>query len=87
MEVKSNHIKVDGTELTVSPINENNFSLKEMQEIVGGYITLVNLKDGFVLVVNEDGIHQGLSFNKKASKIAGISLVGDVLHTHIKLIK
>lgn len=36
--------------------------LKSCQEIVGGYIEAVTLKDGSIMIVNEDGKIMGLPF-------------------------
>ena len=87
MKIESNHIKANGSELSVIPINGSFFSPKEIQDVVGGNVTFIKLPNDYVLAVNEDGISKGFSFNKKASKIAGIKIVGDVLHTHLKLLK
>jgi len=43
--------------------------LEELQGCVGGYIECVYLKDGKVLVVNEDGKMLGLPQNEKATSI------------------
>lgn len=86
MSTESRHIKVDGSVIDIEPKNGTDFKSEELKEIIGGYAALIKLKDGFVLVVNEDGLVQGLSHNKKASKIAGMSIVGDVIHTKKNLI-
>lgn len=58
-------------------------TLKDMQEIVGGYIEVVHrlrnpaLKD-CIMVVNEDGIPRNLPINHDASYAAGIPIRGDV---------
>jgi len=43
-------------------------SLADMQELVGGYIELVNLNDTQYMVVNEDGHHLELPYNKLANE-------------------
>jgi len=43
-------------------------SLKEMQDVVGGYIELVRLDNGDYLVVNEEGILLNLRYNHLASE-------------------
>jgi len=53
-------------------------SLKEAQEIVGGYVELVNLNGGDAMLVNEEGLLQELPYNDKASFLADRLVVGDV---------
>jgi len=65
-------IKWDGTE---SQINLKNHTL---QELVGGYAELVSCGEKRMLV-NEDGRRLDLPMNKKASKLAGQIIVGDVV--------
>jgi hypothetical protein len=59
-------------------------TLKEMQDCVKGYIEFVRLPDNMIMVVNEEGKIDGLSFNTSATSFLhsnGIShvIVGDVL--------
>lgn len=44
-------------------------SLADMQGIVKGYIELVQLNDKQYMVVNEDGLNLGLSYNKLANHL------------------
>jgi len=73
--------------------SKKNVTLKEMQEIVGGYIEFVYLlKDNLVMVVNEDGKITGLPFNAKATQLVkecniNDIIVGDVLVINQSLIK
>lgn len=60
----------DGREEKISPANGNDFSLEEVQKIVGGYIEVVGLSDGNILVLNEEGKLCGLDENPKATVIA-----------------
>jgi hypothetical protein len=58
------------------------WTLKEMQEKVGGFIELVgrtNMAPGNLMFVNEDGLSLGLPENRRAGLMAGIRIVGDVL--------
>ena len=48
-------IKADGTRTEIQPKNGTNFKLEELQEYVDGYIEIVNLRNGEILVINEDG--------------------------------
>lgn len=56
-----------GTE--VIPKNGTDFTLEEMQGYVGGYIEIVGLNDGRLLVVNEEGKLDGLPINRGATAI------------------
>ena len=72
-------IKTNGEKTDVTPDNGTDFQLEEMQEIVGGYIEIVRLDEKQIMVVNEEGVIYNLPHNKKASKLCGIPIVGDVL--------
>ena len=78
----------DGTTRTME-FSEPHVTLSEMQACVGGYIELVYLKDGVILVVNEEGKLNNLKPNIIATELAGISddhIVGDVLLISSKFI-
>lgn len=68
-------VRADGTveELDRRP------TLKEAQQVVGGWIELVKTKDGRVLVVNEEGKMLNLPRNGFASSLYHGNIVGDVL--------
>ncbi|MGN0280784.1 MAG: DUF3846 domain-containing protein [Prevotella sp.] len=51
------------------PKNGTTFELEEMQNIVGGYIEIVHLNDGRLMIVNEEGLLQGLPVNIEATNI------------------
>lgn len=72
-------IKSDGTERDVEPRNGGDFSLSEMQRIVGGFIECVTLDNGQLMVVNEEGVILEMPYNKKASELFGQPIVGNVL--------
>ena len=63
------------------------FKLKEMQEIVGGYIEIVSLDGGMIMVVNEEGLLKRLPPNVIASELAGRVIVGSVLVCREKDVK
>lgn len=65
------------------------FSLKELKEIVEGYIEIVYLKDGRLMVVNEEGKLLGLPVNHNASNLVDWRdvIVGNVLVCDSKEIK
>ena len=50
-------------------IEDKSPTLKELQEWVGGKIEKVTLKNGDILVFNEDGIRLGLRTNQEATTI------------------
>jgi hypothetical protein len=53
--------------IEVSPENGTDFSLEELQGFVEGHIEVVCLKDGMIMVVNEEGKLNGLPFNTRAT--------------------
>lgn len=54
-------------------------SLREMQDLVGGYIEVLWLKNGNVLVVNEEGKINGLSCNEKATQLIQENGINDLI--------
>jgi hypothetical protein len=60
-------------------------SLKEMQDMVDGYIEFVHLKNGEIAIVNEEGLLRELPYNAAASAYVNnrtdseYHLVGNVL--------
>jgi hypothetical protein len=72
-------IKVDGTIIPVLPSKGTRFELKELQDMVGGYVERVKLPKSMVLIANEDGHPMGLPPNPTASQMTGLDLVGDVV--------
>ena len=52
-----------------TPKNGTTFELEEMQKIVGGYIEVIRLNDGRIIIVNEEGLLQGLPVNIEATNI------------------
>jgi len=66
--------------------NDKYFTLKDLQEIVEGYIEVVASKyAGMLEVVNEEGLLKGLKPNKLAHHILGKNYVGNVLLTPIAI--
>lgn len=56
-------IKADGTIKRVAPKNGTDFSLEELQGFVEGLIEIVDLRNGNILVVNEEGKLTSLECN------------------------
>lgn len=77
--------KTHGEVIEVTPKNGKDFSLSEMQAIVGGYIEVLDLRNGKFLVINEEGKLIGLGINWEATKIYHAAypcydvIVGDAL--------
>lgn len=61
--------KTTGEVIEVEPKNGKDFKLEELQEIVHGYIELVNLSSTQYMVVNEEGLLIGLPLNLSATRL------------------
>lgn len=75
-------LKTDGTKTELKPASGKLFNLRELQDAVKGYIELVYLTDGKIMVVNEEGKLNGFEINHNATKLANLPndvIVGDVL--------
>lgn len=80
-------IKTDGTTINYSPKAGAHYELEELQEIVGGFIEIISLHDGRMMVINEEGKLNGLPYNDLATDIAHDAnaiydddfVVGDIL--------
>lgn len=66
---KAKIIKVSGEVIEVTPKNGTDFSLEEMQKIVGGWIETIG-NDKQIMVLNEDGKCKDFPYNKVATEIA-----------------
>lgn len=88
-------IRADGTEEKIVPANGTDFNLDEAQKVVGGLIEIVNLKNGKIIVCNEEGLFLQLAVNVKATNICnqhhairpGSVIVGDVLYCDTDMIR
>lgn len=97
MESKAYVLYADGRSNEVSPANGTDFSLEEMQKIVGGNIEICECHDSsMILVINEEGKLEGLDFNYDATlkyKYAKVNgklvdvIVGDVLYCPSEMVK
>lgn len=76
-------LKSDGTIMEVEPKNGHDFSLEELQVMVGGIIDLIKFRTGRWLVVNDDGRNLGLPLNAFATLLyrlnGGDFIVGDAV--------
>lgn len=56
-------IKTTGEIVDITPKNGTDFTLEEMQSIVGGWIEIQNLNNGRKMVVDEEGKLKGKDIN------------------------
>ncbi len=63
-------IKVNGVKKTITPGNGKKFELEEAQKLVGGYIQIIYLDNGEVMILDEEGKLKGYPANQTASFIA-----------------
>jgi hypothetical protein len=79
--------KTSGEIVPVLPVNGTSFTLGELSSFVNGYVQIVTLKDGRLMIMNEEGKIDGLEQNDTATNLAksvlfhGDYVVGDVLVT------
>jgi hypothetical protein len=77
--------RADGTQELVAPKNRKTFSMKELQNFVGGSAKAFFLEDLTVMVVNAEGKLDELPLNvrateiRKASGYLGDSIAGNAL--------
>ena len=78
-------IKTDGTKEGLQPKNNKVFTLEELKSVVGGYIEIVPLEEGYSMVINEEGKLLDLPINVIATRVYRTSrnaddfIVGNVL--------
>ena len=72
-------MKVDGSIEAVKLPTTTNERLKVLQGLVGGYIEVVPAYAGNLLIVNEEGLLEGLPLNTTASVAVGRQIVGDAV--------
>ena len=59
----------DGRSEERQPANGHDFELKELQQIVGGYIEILPMKDGRIMVCNEESKLLDLPRNAQATAL------------------
>ena len=59
--------KTNGEVKEISPKNGTYYTLKELQEIVGGYIEIIHLTNNKIMVINDEGKLINLPYNKNAT--------------------
>lgn len=95
--MKATIIKADGTSTEIEPKNGTDFSLNELQSIVGGYIEVCDtVSDDHILVIDEEGKLKGKPINDVATvayKYAFSNgklidaIVGDALYCHRDMVR
>ena len=70
-----NHNCTEATWEEVKPKNGTDFTLEELQEFVGGYIEIITLGGGKIMVVNEEGWLLNLPPNWAATTRYGLGSV------------
>lgn len=81
---KAKLYKAAGAILEVVPANGTDFQLEELQAMVGGYIEIVPVLRGKIMVIDEEGKLKGKPINNAATMMfmqAGFydTIVGDTL--------
>lgn len=74
-------LKPDGSVVDYPPAGKA-YTLEELQKAVGGYIEVVSLNGGYIMVVNEEGKLHGLLRNQHATALLGSTwdhIVGNAL--------
>lgn len=77
----------DGTTKEVSPKNGTDFQLEEMQKVVKGYIDIIRMGDGKIMVINDEGKFE-CEYNQRATEIAhsyGALFPGDYIGGNVIL--
>jgi len=59
-------------------------TLKELQELVGGYIETINWNDK-VIIIDEEGLCKNKPVNKVITNMVGFPIVGDAVVVHYQL--
>lgn len=93
--MKASLIRTDGCGELITPSNEIDFKIEELQRYVGGYIEVVTLCGDMIMIINENGKCMNMDINPIATFIAhenksiGVTdyIVGDVVVCHGSLLK
>lgn len=60
-------LRTDGTRQNIAPQNGTDFQLEELHALLGGYVEVVKLDDGRLLLVNDNGKIKQLAINPQAT--------------------
>ena len=69
MNIMAKLYKTNGEVIEVSPKNNRDFTLEELQSFVEGDIEIINLTAEKILIVNEEGKINKLPFNELATEL------------------
>ena len=69
MSIMARLYKTNGEVIEVSPKNNRDFTLEELQSFVEGDIEIINLTTEKILIVNEEGKINKLPFNELATEL------------------
>ena len=69
MNIMARLYKTNGEVIEVSPKNNRDFTLEELQSFVEGDIEIINLTPDKILIVNEEGKINKLPFNELATEL------------------
>ena len=71
----------DGTWKELHPISGGSLTLQQVQDAVGGYIEAVNMPDGRVMMINEEGklSNPPLDYNPQATAMVRLAIPGDYI--------
>ena len=74
-------ISPDGTmtDMPKAQGDDGVYTLRQMQDVVGGPIQALAAYDGRLLIVNEEGLLKGLEHNPEASDLVGFPIMGMAL--------
>lgn len=72
-------IKSTGEEISISPTTGKHYKLRELQQLVGGYIETLPVATEQLMIVNEEGKFLNLPINKRATEIAFENCIPDII--------
>jgi hypothetical protein len=81
-----NIIQTNGISIYYPPANGKDYTLEEAQKAVDGLIEVVELKNGNILICNEEAIIRGMDLNPYATQLAQetygeeMAIFGDVIY-------
>lgn len=67
--MKAELIRPEGEIQLIAPKNNGWFTIRELQELIGGYIEIVTIATGKAMVIDEDGTFKGLPSNPRATEL------------------
>ena len=89
MDNKALIIKVNGEYEYRSPLDNQYFTIDELQEMIGGgYVeVLPSMEESVMAIGDEEGKLKGLSINFLASSLLGYEVVGDIAFVPVSLLE